>query len=75
MKQKKSVPQKTVAAGQVWQLADSNIEITLVGRTLVHFKHVKQGVKRAPTSLLGREALESFLVKNKALLVQYPGGG
>ena len=70
MKQKKNVPPKSVATGQTWQMTDSNIEITLVGRTLVHYKHFKPGVKRAPTLLLSKTALEEFLRKNKAVLVR-----
>ena len=70
MKQKKNVPPKSVATGQTWQMTDSNIEITLVGRTLVHYKHLKPGIKRAPTLLLNKAALEEFLRKNKAVLVR-----
>ncbi|MCI0747410.1 MAG: hypothetical protein L0Y58_18555 [Verrucomicrobia subdivision 3 bacterium] len=69
MKQKKNVPPKSVATGQTWQMTDSNIEITLVGRTLVHYKHFKQGIKRAHTLLLNKAVLEEFLRKNKAVLV------
>ena len=69
MKQKKNVPPKSVVTGQTWQMTDSNIEITLVGRTLVHYKHLKPGIKRAPTLLLNKVALEEFLRKNKAVLI------
>ena len=68
MKQKKNVSPPSVVTGQVWKLADSNVEITLVGRTLVHYRHAKQCIKRAPTLLLGKVALEEFLRKNKAVL-------
>ncbi len=54
-------------------MTDSNIEITLVGRTLVHYKHLKPGVKRAPTLLLNKTALEEFLRKTKAVLVRGTG--
>ncbi len=73
MKRKKTVPPKSVATGQTWQMTDSNIEITLVGRTLVHYKHLKPGVKRAPTLLLNKTALEEFLRKTKAVLVRGTG--
>lgn len=69
MKQKRPVPQRTVATGQLWQMTDSHLEITLVGKTLVHYKHFKQGAKRTSISLLDEAALEEFLRRNKAVLI------
>ena len=51
-------------------MADSNIHITLLGRTLVHFKRSAPGAKRVSTSLISKAALEQFLIKNKAVLIQ-----
>ena len=56
--------------GQVWELKDSNLQIALVGKTLVHYKHYKGKTKRAPISLAGKKVLETYLQKNKAVLVQ-----
>jgi hypothetical protein len=55
--------------GQVWQLADSHVEIGLIGKTLVHYKHYKGQMKRSPVSLLSKVALEKFLQENRAVLV------
>ena len=57
-------------SGQIWQLEDSNLQIGLVGKTLVHYKHYKGEMKRSPVSLLNKDALERFLQDNQAVLVQ-----
>jgi hypothetical protein len=57
-------------SGQVWELADSSLQIGLVGKTLVHYKHYKGKTKRAPISLAGIKVLEKYLKVNKATLVQ-----
>jgi hypothetical protein len=56
-------------SGQVWQLADSNLQIGVVGKTLVHYKHFKGQARRAPISLALKEVLEKYLRVNKAVLV------
>jgi hypothetical protein len=59
-----------IAAGQVWAMPDSTVHVTLIGRTLAHYKHIKTGAVRVPVSLINKTDLEKFLVKNKAVLVQ-----
>ena len=56
--------------GQIWQMEGSNLEICLIGKTLVHYKHYKGEMKRSPVSLLNKDALERFLQDNRAVLVQ-----
>lgn len=65
-----SAASESFQAGQVWKLADSNLHIALVGRSLVHYKHLKTNVKRAPISLIVKADLEAYLKKNNAVLVQ-----
>lgn len=57
-------------SGQIWQMEGSNLQIGLVGKTLVHYKHYKGQTKRSPISLSGKQALEKFLRENNATLVQ-----
>jgi hypothetical protein len=59
-------------SGQVWQLADSHLQIGLVGRTLVHYKHFKGLAKRPPILLSGKDALEKFLQEHRAVLLPDP---
>jgi hypothetical protein len=63
-------PLRPIEVGQVWQLADSTVHITLLGRTLVHFKRFKPGATRVAPSLIAKAALEQFLIKNRAVLIQ-----
>jgi hypothetical protein len=57
-------------SGQIWQMEGSRLEISLIGKTLVHYKHYKGEMKRSPVSLLNKDALERFLQDNQAVLVQ-----
>ncbi len=51
-------------------MADSDVQISLVGKTLVHYKHFKSSQpKRAPVSLANKSVLEAYLKSNKATLV------
>jgi hypothetical protein len=67
---KRRVQFTPLESGQVWQLPDSNLQIQLVGKRLVHYKHFKGKNLRAPISLSGKEALEKYLKANKGILVQ-----
>ena len=54
--------------GQIWQMEGSQLEIGLIGKTLVHYKHFKENAKRAPISLIAKKGLEKYLKENKAVL-------
>jgi hypothetical protein len=62
--------QPPLATGQVWELDDANLEIRLVGKTLVHYKHFVGKTKRAPVSLAGIKELTQFLKVHKAVLIE-----
>ncbi|MHB8523374.1 MAG: hypothetical protein ACYDH9_21825 [Limisphaerales bacterium] len=69
-KQKSRVPLTPFQTGQVWQMENSNVHIRLIGKTLVHYKHYRGDVQRAPISLAGKVVLEKYLIENQAVLVQ-----
>ena len=50
-------------------MGDANLEIGLVGKRLVHYKHYKAQAKRPPTQLSGIGVLERFLQKHRAVLL------
>ena len=56
--------------GQVWQLEDSELQIDLVGKRLVHYKRFRGEVKRVPVSLTGKDELERLLRENNATLIR-----
>jgi hypothetical protein len=69
MNQKSRIPLKLLATGQVWRMKGSHLDIDLVGKYLVHYKLIKQEVKRTPMSLSSIKAVAKYLKDNKAVLV------
>jgi len=57
-------------SGQVWQMEDSNLQIGLVGKTLVHYKLFKGQLKRSPVSISNKDALERYLQEHQAVLAK-----
>ncbi len=56
--------------GQVWKVNEQDrVQIRLVGKRLVHYRHFKGGNVRPPTLFAGKDVLEKFLATNKAMLV------
>ncbi len=70
IQQKGRTPTIAFETGQVWEMADSNLRIGLIGKTLVHYKHYKGTAPRASVSLANKGVLQEFLIKHKAVLVQ-----
>ena len=67
--QASSAPLPPFETGQVWQMDESTLQIGLIGKTLVHFKHYRAQAKRAPVSLLNKQALARFLKGQRAILL------
>jgi hypothetical protein len=67
---KKRMSLQPFEAGQVWQMEGSHLRIGQVGKTLVHYKHLKNTVNRGPLLLCQKARLEEFLGANKAVLIQ-----
>ena len=70
VKTEKTSAQTLFQNGQIWKMVDSSLQIDLVGKTLVHYKHYKGETKRAPVSLASKEVLAKFLKQNKAVLTK-----
>jgi hypothetical protein len=61
-------PQPPLAAGQIWRMADGNLEVGMVGKLLVHYKLGKANAVRVPNSCNGIKTIEKFLKEKKAVL-------
>ena len=61
---------KPLEAGQTWEVAGLNLQVSLVGKMLVHYKLAKPGAVRIPNLVNGRATIEKYLKKNKAVLVK-----
>jgi hypothetical protein len=70
MLEKRRITLKPFQSGQVWKLADSSVQIGLVGKLLVHYRHFRAKQPRVPISLTSKVTLEKYLMENRAILVQ-----
>jgi hypothetical protein len=61
---------KPLETGQVWRMAELNLQVGLVGKLLVHYKLAKPNAVRIPNSVSGIATIEKFLKKNRAVLVR-----
>jgi hypothetical protein len=56
--------------GQVWKMGEDQVQIRLVGKRLVHYKHFRGANKRPPTLFTAKDELGRLLFQNKAVLAQ-----
>ena len=61
--------QTPLAAGQLWRMAEGNLQVGMVGKLLVHYKLGKPNAVRVPNSCNGIKTVEAFLKAKKAVLV------
>jgi hypothetical protein len=59
-----------LADGQVWRMAETNLQVDMVGKLLVHYKLGKHNAVRISNSVSSKTNIEKFLKKNKAVLVK-----
>lgn len=64
-----SKPLEPFRKGQVWRIGDINLAVTLVGKTLVHYKRYKTKRHGNQTALSSKPDLERYLRTNNAELV------
>src|SRR5712672_1926168 len=55
--------------GQIWRMAELNLQVGLVGKLLVHYKLAKPDAVRVANSVGGRATVEKYLRTNRAILV------
>jgi len=55
--------------GQVWRMAEANLQVGMVGKLLVHYKLGKPNAVRVANSCNGIKTIEKYLKANKAVLV------
>jgi hypothetical protein len=63
------VQQQPLEAGQVWRMAEANLQVGMVGKLLVHYKLGKPNAVRVSNSCNGIKTIEKYLKANKAVLV------
>jgi hypothetical protein len=63
------VRQQPLAAGQIWRMAEANLQVVMVGKLLVHYKLGRHDAVRIPHSCNCIKTIEKYLKTKKALLV------
>jgi hypothetical protein len=63
------VRQSPLAAGQLWRMAEGNLQVGMVGKLLVHYKLGKPNAVRVPNSCNCIKTIEKYLKTKKAVLV------
>lgn len=61
--------QPPLADGQVWRMAELNLQVGMVGKLLVHYKLAKPNAVRIPNLVGSIATIQKFLKKNKAVLL------
>ena len=59
-----------LAAGQVWRMAELDLQVGLVGKLLVHYKLAAPNAVRVSNSVGSLTAVEKYLKTNKAVLLK-----
>src|ERR1700723_2949179 len=62
------VPQLPLADGQVWRMAELNLQAGMGGKLRVHYKLAKPNAVRIATLVGSISTVEKYLKKNKAVL-------
>jgi len=58
-----------LAEGQVWRMAEAVLQVTSVGKLLVHYKLGKPNAVRVSSSINSITNIEKYLKAHKAVLV------
>jgi hypothetical protein len=62
------IAQPSLAAGQLWRMAEAELRVGMVGKLLVHYKLGKPNAVRVPNSCNVIKTIEAYLKANKAVL-------
>ena len=67
-KPSRRVRQQPLEAGQLWRMAEANLQVGMVGKLLVHYKLGRPDAVRVANSCNGIKTIEKYLKTNKAVL-------
>jgi hypothetical protein len=58
-----------LVTGQVWRMAEANLQVGMIGKLLVHYKLGKPNAVRVANSCSAIKTIEKYLKEKKAVLV------
>ena len=61
---------RPLADGQMWRMAEAVLQVTQMGKLLVHYKLGKPDAIRVSNSIGSISSIEKYLKKNKAVLLR-----
>ncbi|MGN6554484.1 MAG: hypothetical protein ACTHLW_12310 [Verrucomicrobiota bacterium] len=70
IKRSRSVALPPLETGQVWRMAEMDLQVGMIGKRLVHYKLAKPNAVRIPNSCSGIATVETYLKANKAVLLK-----
>jgi hypothetical protein len=68
IKPPRRLPLQPLAEGQLWRMAEANLQVGMVGKLLVHYKLGKPNAVRVANSCSGIKTIEKYLKAKKAVL-------
>ena len=68
IKAPRRIVQPSLAAGQLWRMAEADLRVGMVGKLLVHYKLGKPNAVRVPNSINLIKTVEKYLKAKKAVL-------
>ena len=68
MKSPSRIRQQPLVAGQLWRMAEANLQVVMVGKLLVHYKLGRHNAVRIPNSCNCIKTIEKYLKGKKAVL-------
>jgi hypothetical protein len=70
VKQRNKSSVMTLQTGQLWRVEDSNLQITHVGKRLIHYQRTKGQTKRSPIRMSAKLDLEKYLKEHGGVLLR-----
>jgi hypothetical protein len=62
------IVQPSLAAGQLWRMAEADLRVGIVGKSLVHYRLGKHNAVRVANSINPKKTIEKYLKAKKAVL-------
>ncbi len=67
-KSPRHIRHQSLEAGQLWRMAEADLQVVMVGKLLVHYKLGKHDAQRVPHSCNCIKTIEKYLKAKKAVL-------
>lgn len=66
----RQAPLQPLEHGQTWEVDGKHLQVSMVGKLLVHYKLAKPDAVRIPNLVNTKSTIEKYLKKNRAILIR-----